>query len=102
MNDPGELGPILGNETCKHETVTLYNGVEGVYAVCHACFGHFWDAAVPDGAEVIDLMTYDTGEDLPEECVHGTTRDKVCADCEALTARYFAHMNGTDDPGGAR
>lgn len=62
----GPLGPILGNESCAHESVRYFNGIEGVYGVCARCGGHFWYAVVPDGAEVTDLNFDEAPEDDDE------------------------------------
>ena len=92
MNDEalGDLGPVLGTPECAHETVTYYTGVEGIYAVCHACMGHFWDAKPPEGAEVIDLMAM--GDDDENECAHGVPVEDDCETCDELTARYLRHL----------
>lgn len=87
----GDLGPILGNEECKHETVTYYNGIEGVYAVCHACHGHFWNPELPEGAEVIDLMDWGDDEE-PTECAHGVPIEDDCATCDEMTERWRAYL----------
>ncbi len=55
--DLGERGPILGNDECKHEVLRYYQGIEGLYAVCGQCFGHFWDPEIPDDAKIIDLVS---------------------------------------------
>lgn len=54
-SDLGERGPILGDDICKHENVRYYNGIEGPYAVCAQCGGHFWDPKIPDDTEVTNL-----------------------------------------------
>jgi len=96
----GSLGPILGDETCKHEVTTFYTGYEGIYAVCHACGGHFWDAKPPEGVEVIDLMAF--VDEPPNECSHGIAIDEDCADCERLTARMRAYgLSSRPEWGGA-
>lgn len=95
----GEIGPILGSTECTHETVIYYDGVEGIYAVCRACGGHFWGPTVPDGAEVIDLMSWD---DDTTECSHGVALEAECRECAALTerARAYGFMPQVKEQGG--
>lgn len=93
MAELGPLGPILGTNECAHTVVTYYDsGYVGVYAVCHACGGHFWNTVVPEGAEVIDLMAM--ADEAPDECSHGIPIDEDCTDCEELTRQMHEYNRG--------